>query len=169
MGHYIAMNRFKITIGRESDFENIWKNRDTYLNDVTDGGGTQFPFQNVTTLAKKGLANCLIDNNNRAMTGWEFGDNNYVGEHMQFLGFRNPYNSEIMTCDKSNQCSGMSCSHTGVDPGQTVYNIQRDGAKLFILICFDDEKDSSVNYVLNKFNSKTDDIKDVKKRSELYL
>ena len=25
-----------------------------YLNDVTDGGGTQFPFQNVTTLAKKG-------------------------------------------------------------------------------------------------------------------
>ena len=25
-----------------------------YLNDVTEGGGTQFPFQNVTTLAKKG-------------------------------------------------------------------------------------------------------------------
>ena len=77
---------------------------------------------------------CLIDNNNLAMTGWEFGDNNYVGEHMQFLGFRNPYNSEMMTCDKSNQCSGMSCSHPGVDPGQTVYNIQRDGTKLYILI-----------------------------------
>ena len=34
MDHYIAMNRFKIAIGRESDFENIWKNRNTYLNDV---------------------------------------------------------------------------------------------------------------------------------------
>ena len=28
------MNRFKISIGRESDFEDIWKNRETHLNDV---------------------------------------------------------------------------------------------------------------------------------------
>ena len=28
------MNRFKIAIGRESDFEGIWKNRETYLDDV---------------------------------------------------------------------------------------------------------------------------------------
>ena len=28
------MNRFKIAIGRESDFENIWKNRETHLDDV---------------------------------------------------------------------------------------------------------------------------------------
>ena len=28
------MNRFKIAIGREADFENIWENRETYLDDV---------------------------------------------------------------------------------------------------------------------------------------
>ncbi len=28
---YIAMNRFKIVKGRESDFENIWKKRDSHL------------------------------------------------------------------------------------------------------------------------------------------
>ena len=31
---YIAMNRFKIVPGRESDFENIWKQRDSRLEDV---------------------------------------------------------------------------------------------------------------------------------------
>ena len=34
MKNYIAMNRFKIAIGREADFENIWENRETYLDDV---------------------------------------------------------------------------------------------------------------------------------------
>jgi len=34
MKNYIAMNRFKIAIGRESDFENIWKNRETHLENV---------------------------------------------------------------------------------------------------------------------------------------
>ena len=34
MKKFIAMNRFKIAIGRESDFEGIWKNRETYLDDV---------------------------------------------------------------------------------------------------------------------------------------
>tara|TARA_S200000501_G_scaffold58464_2_gene48837 strand:- start:11357 stop:11665 length:309 start_codon:yes stop_codon:yes gene_type:complete len=34
MGQFIAMNRFKIAIGRESDFENIWKNRETHLDEV---------------------------------------------------------------------------------------------------------------------------------------
>ena len=34
MNKYIAMNRFKIAIGRESDFEDIWKNRETHLDDV---------------------------------------------------------------------------------------------------------------------------------------
>ena len=28
------MNRFKIAIGRESDFENIWENRETHLENV---------------------------------------------------------------------------------------------------------------------------------------
>ena len=32
---FIAMNRFKIVTNREKDFENIWKNRETHLNDVS--------------------------------------------------------------------------------------------------------------------------------------
>ena len=31
---YIAMNRFKIVKGREKDFEKIWKERDTHLDEV---------------------------------------------------------------------------------------------------------------------------------------
>ena len=31
---FIAMNRFKILIGKEKEFENIWKSRDTFLNKV---------------------------------------------------------------------------------------------------------------------------------------
>ena len=29
------MNRFKIVPNREKDFEKIWKNRETHLNDVS--------------------------------------------------------------------------------------------------------------------------------------
>ena len=31
---YIAMNRFKIILGQEKKFEEIWKNRDSRLTDV---------------------------------------------------------------------------------------------------------------------------------------
>tara|TARA_B100001057_G_C22109864_1_gene666549 strand:- start:173 stop:475 length:303 start_codon:yes stop_codon:yes gene_type:complete len=31
---FIAMNRFKIAIGKEDEFENVWRERDTYLSDV---------------------------------------------------------------------------------------------------------------------------------------
>ena len=31
---YIAMNRFQITLGREEDFEKLWRERETYLNGV---------------------------------------------------------------------------------------------------------------------------------------
>ena len=31
---YIAMNRFKIALGRENDFEEIWKNRETRLDGI---------------------------------------------------------------------------------------------------------------------------------------
>ena len=31
---YIAMNRFKIALGREKDFEKIWIERDTHLDNV---------------------------------------------------------------------------------------------------------------------------------------
>ncbi len=31
---YIAMNRFKVELGSEDDFENIWKNRKSTLDDM---------------------------------------------------------------------------------------------------------------------------------------
>ncbi len=31
---YIAMNRFRIAVGRESDFEDLWRQRDSHLNGV---------------------------------------------------------------------------------------------------------------------------------------
>ena len=31
---YLAMNRFKIVLGREDDFETVWKSRETHLEDV---------------------------------------------------------------------------------------------------------------------------------------
>lgn len=31
---YIAMNRFRVAVGRESDFETMWRNRDSYLDEV---------------------------------------------------------------------------------------------------------------------------------------
>ena len=31
---FIAMNRFKIVPGKEKEFEDVWKNRDTHLKDV---------------------------------------------------------------------------------------------------------------------------------------
>lgn len=31
---YVAMNRFKVTLGRESDFIEIWKKRETFLDTV---------------------------------------------------------------------------------------------------------------------------------------
>ena len=31
---FIAMNRFHVTKGREDDFEEVWKSRDTHLDKV---------------------------------------------------------------------------------------------------------------------------------------
>ena len=31
---YVAMNRFRIALGKEQDFINIWKNRETHLDEV---------------------------------------------------------------------------------------------------------------------------------------
>ncbi len=31
---YIAMNRFRIAVGRESDFEDLWRQRDSHLKGV---------------------------------------------------------------------------------------------------------------------------------------
>ena len=32
---FIARNRFKIALNRENDFENIWKNRETHLKEIS--------------------------------------------------------------------------------------------------------------------------------------
>ena len=32
---YIAMNRFRIAAGREDDFVQVWRERDSYLDDVS--------------------------------------------------------------------------------------------------------------------------------------
>jgi heme-degrading monooxygenase HmoA len=32
---YVAMNRFKINLGYEQEFINVWKNRDSYLETVS--------------------------------------------------------------------------------------------------------------------------------------
>ena len=32
---FIAMNRFRISIGHETDFEEIWQNRESYLDEVS--------------------------------------------------------------------------------------------------------------------------------------
>lgn len=34
MGMFIAMNRFKVAAGREDAFEEVWKNRDSRLNEM---------------------------------------------------------------------------------------------------------------------------------------
>tara|TARA_Y100000590_G_scaffold184718_1_gene210500 strand:- start:1378 stop:1680 length:303 start_codon:yes stop_codon:yes gene_type:complete len=31
---FIAMNRFKIVLGKEEEFERVWKDRDTHLSEV---------------------------------------------------------------------------------------------------------------------------------------
>jgi len=31
---FVAMNRFKVVKGKETDFEEVWKNRDSHLNEV---------------------------------------------------------------------------------------------------------------------------------------
>ena len=31
---FIAMNRFKIALGKEKEFEKVWRERDTHLSDV---------------------------------------------------------------------------------------------------------------------------------------
>ena len=31
---FIAMNRFKVLVGKEAEFEEVWRNRDSFLGDV---------------------------------------------------------------------------------------------------------------------------------------
>lgn len=38
---FIAMNRFRIAPGREEEFVEIWRNRETYLDDVPGFGSFQ--------------------------------------------------------------------------------------------------------------------------------
>ena len=75
---------------------------------------------------------CELDGNNNPMTGWEFGGGDYIARHYQYLGINNPYDNQMRTATPHGQCSGMKCSN--VDVGQTVYTVQRDGSKLYILV-----------------------------------
>ena len=44
-----------------------------------------------------------------------------------------------------------------------IINIKPEYDKIFVLIQFDDNQKNNINYVLNKFNSKTESNKDMKK------
>jgi len=45
---YIAMNRFRIALGREADFENLWRSRESHL-DGTPGFRTFHLLRGATT------------------------------------------------------------------------------------------------------------------------
>ena len=45
---YIAMNRFRIALGRETDFENLWRSRESHL-DGTPGFRTFHLLRGATT------------------------------------------------------------------------------------------------------------------------
>ena len=47
------MNRFKIVLGREDDFENVWKNRDTHLEGVKG-------FKNFNLIKGEAIKNILF-------------------------------------------------------------------------------------------------------------
>ena len=92
---------------------------------------------------------CSVDGNNLPTTGWEFSDNNYIGRHMQYLGYRNPYDRQMMTCDKVQVCNGSTCNHSGVDVGQTVYAIFKKPQRMWILVY---SRISSTNVVKDIIN-----------------
>lgn len=49
---YIAMNRFRIAVGHEEAFENVWKNRDSSLADMP--GFQSFKLLRGETVAEEG-------------------------------------------------------------------------------------------------------------------
>ena len=50
-----------------------------------------------------------------------------------------------------------------------IINIKPEYDKLFVLIQFDSKQKNKLDYVLNKFNSKTENDSDIKKRTQYYL
>lgn len=66
---YIAMNRFKIALGREQEFIEIWKNRDTFLAEVP--GFQQFQLlQGASTEEYTLFASHSIWDSAEAFTNW---------------------------------------------------------------------------------------------------
>ena len=98
MNKFIAMNRFKIAIGRESEFIDIWKNRETHLNDVQ--GFQKFNLlrgdtkQNYTLFTSHSTWNSKVDFENwkksdafrKAHSGGGQHQGIYLG-HPEFEGF----------------------------------------------------------------------------------
>ena len=56
---FIAMNRFKVKLGEETYFEEIWKNRDTHLNEVP--GFKKFNLINESGIISNANINMLAD------------------------------------------------------------------------------------------------------------
>ncbi len=97
---YVAMNRFKVRSGSETDFENIWKNRDSKLNEME--GFKSFHLLRGPANAEEGYtlyASHTIWENEAAFTAWTRSENfrsahrnagetkpAYIG-HPQFEGF----------------------------------------------------------------------------------
>ena len=66
---YIAMNRFKIALGRESDFIQVWKDRETHLDSVP--GFKQFHLLRGPTLDDHTLfASHSVWESSDAFTNW---------------------------------------------------------------------------------------------------
>ena len=77
---------------------------------------------------------CQTDGNGNPMTGYEFGDSDYVSRHFQFLKVKNPYISTEWGIEKSNQCSNTSCGGN-INTGMTLYSsIKKTNTDIYILV-----------------------------------
>jgi heme-degrading monooxygenase HmoA len=95
---YIAMNRFRIALGRENDFETLWRNRDSHLDEVpgfrefhllrghTDEECTLFASHSVWDSESAFLAWTESDAFKKAHSQARAPEGTYLG-HPQFEGF----------------------------------------------------------------------------------
>lgn len=73
---FIAMNRFKIAIGHEAAFEDIWKNRDSSLSQVP--GFVAFHLLRGDTVAEEGYTGFISQStweNHESFSAWTKSEN----------------------------------------------------------------------------------------------
>jgi len=70
---FVAMNRFKIALGREDDFVSVWKNRDSHLDGVP-GFRTFNLLRGATTEEFTLFASHSIWDSREAFEGWTRSD-----------------------------------------------------------------------------------------------